>query len=90
MTSKQHDTAVLSIIASNMRRLRGGRSLQDVATEAKTFPASIKRIEDRDHMPGAGLLVRIANALHVSVAELYQPIENSAQNRRRKKTPQLS
>ena len=36
-----------------------------------TFPASIKRIEDAHHMPGAGLLKRLADAFGVTVDSLY-------------------
>jgi transcriptional regulator with XRE-family HTH domain len=72
------DQEALSRIAKNLRRYRGDRSLADVARGAKTFPAAIKRIEDEENMPGAGLLTRIAEALSVGVSDLLaEPRKNS-------------
>jgi transcriptional regulator with XRE-family HTH domain len=73
MTSKEKDKAALERIAANIRHLRGDMSFHVLATKADTFPSSIKRIEDCEHMPGAGLLRRIADALGVSVDSLYIP-----------------
>jgi len=41
------------------------------------YPASIERIENEKHMPGVGLLSRIAEALGVGVDDLLKaPAQN--------------
>lgn len=59
-------------IAANLLRLREGKSYSQLAREVSTddekiYPATIERIEKMRHMPGVGLLSRIAEALGVSV-----------------------
>jgi len=72
------DEEALKRIAANARRLRGNRSLSEIARLADTFPASIKRIEEGLNMPGVGLLTRLANAFGVSVdAMLEKPMKHS-------------
>ena len=67
------DKQALKRIAANLRRYRGERTYTDVASMANTYPASVRRIEEAEHMPGAGLLTRLAEALDVSVADLLKP-----------------
>lgn len=66
------DKQALKRIATNMRRLRAehGLSLRALAREIDDYPTSVKRIEDGESMPGAGLLTRISEALGVTVNEL--------------------
>lgn len=67
------DKEALKRIAANARRLRGDRSLSQIARDAETYPASIRRIEEGQNMPGVGLLTRLAKALGASVDELLSP-----------------
>lgn len=66
-------------IAANLRRLRGDKSYSQIARECSTddhmvYPSQIEKIEKAKHMPGVGLLSRIAEVLGVSVdAMLYPP-----------------
>lgn len=71
MQSVSDDEAKLNI-AANLLRLRGAKSYSQLAREVSTqeeriYPATIERIEKMRHMPGVGLLSRIAEALGVSV-----------------------
>ncbi len=59
-------------IAANLMRLRGEKSYSQLARECSTedetvYPATIERIEKMKHMPGVGLLSRIAEVLGVTV-----------------------
>lgn len=68
------DEQALAAIAANITRLRGTRSKSWLARECGTYPINITRIEEEDHMPGVGLLTRIAKALDVDINELlYGP-----------------
>jgi transcriptional regulator with XRE-family HTH domain len=67
------DEQALENIAVNLQRLRGGRSLSEVARGCDTYPANIQRIERAENMPGAGLLTRIAAFFGVSVEEMLSP-----------------
>lgn len=69
------DSEALHVIAANCRRLRGTKSQSQVARECSTedwkcYPATIQQIEAGHHMPGAGLLARLAEALGVTPNEL--------------------
>lgn len=69
------DTKALENIARNLARFRGDRSYSAIARdcttpEEKAYPATIERIEKGRHMPGAGLLCRLAEALGVTVDAL--------------------
>lgn len=64
------DDRLLRVVAANVRKYRGDRSYGEIARAAGTYPSSIKRIEDGLHMPGAGLLARLAVALDVKVTDL--------------------
>jgi transcriptional regulator with XRE-family HTH domain len=64
------DEKALENIAENLRRLRGERSLSEVARGCDSYPANIQRIEREENMPGAGLLTRIAAYFGVSVEEM--------------------
>jgi ribosome-binding protein aMBF1 (putative translation factor) len=57
------DKEALANIARNVSKLRGTRSRSWLAREAKTYAINITRIESQEHMPGAGLLSRLAKAL---------------------------
>lgn len=60
-------------IARNMARLRGTKiTYSDLARKAGTFPANISKIEKGEHMPGAALLSRIAEALGVTADHLMR------------------
>ena len=60
------DDDALRNIAANVCGLRGDRSRSWLAREVGSFPINITRIESGEHMPGAGLLSRLADALGVS------------------------
>lgn len=62
-------------IAANVRRLRGSRSYGDIARACSTdewrcYPATIQQVESAQHMPGAGLLARLAEALDTTADAL--------------------
>lgn len=57
-------------IAANVQRLRGNRSRGWLAREAGTYPINITRIEAGEHMPGSGLLARLAEALDTTTDAL--------------------
>ncbi len=61
------------IIGANVARYRGHRTKVWLARAVGTYPANVSRIEDGAHMPGAGLLVRLAGALKVKVDDLVRP-----------------
>lgn len=72
------DKEALRIIGENVRRLRGNRTMVWLANEVGTYATNISRIENAEDMPGAGLLLRVAKALDVSVDELFsQPPNNN-------------
>lgn len=64
------DEVALENIAANVRRLRADRSRSWLAREVQSFPINITRIEEKKHMPGAGLLSRLAEALGVTERDL--------------------
>lgn len=66
------DQQTLKIVAANLRHFRTNRglSLAELARLTDTYPSNMKRIEDRESMPGAGLLTRIADALGVTANDL--------------------
>jgi hypothetical protein len=69
------DQQALANIAANVTALIGDRSYSEVARECSTpteraYPATIERICKGKHMPGAGLLARLAESLGVSVDDL--------------------
>jgi transcriptional regulator with XRE-family HTH domain len=62
-------------IAANCRRLRADRSFAEIARacstdEWKCYPATIQQVESGQHMPGAGLLARLAEALECTPNDL--------------------
>jgi uncharacterized protein YijF (DUF1287 family) len=67
------DKEALKRIAENIAHFRGPRSRSWLARSAKTYPINITRIENKESMPGAGLISRIAEALEVSVDQLLAP-----------------
>jgi len=66
------DEEALNNIAKNVAALRGERSRYWLAKETGTYTINITRIENGDHMPGAGLLSRLAEALGVEIERLLQ------------------
>lgn len=75
------DDEALSTIAHNVTRFRGERSKKWLAQESGTYTTNISRIENAEDMPGAGLLLRVAKALGVSVDDLFTPAPKN--NRKR-------
>jgi hypothetical protein len=67
------DDQAIERIAENVAHFRGPRSRSWLAREAGTYPINITRIENKESMPGAGLIARIAEALEVSVDQLLAP-----------------
>lgn len=76
-----NDDQAREYVAANVARLRGDRSRYWLAKAVGTGTISISRIERGEHLPGAGLLSRLAEALGVSIDTL---LENP--NRKSKKT----
>lgn len=75
------DNTAKQNIATNVRRLRAGRPLAWLAREVGTYPINIQRIEEGHHMPGAGLLGRIAEALDTSMDSLIAaPVGNNLEH----------
>lgn len=77
------DKEALENIAANVRRLRGDRSYGDIARACCTedwtaYPATIQQIESGRHLPSAGLLARVAEALGVTPNDLLnEPPKNN-------------
>lgn len=67
------DQETLSNIARNVRRLRANRSQYWLAKACGTYPANVARLEQGEHMPMAGLLRRISEALEVPMQVLVEP-----------------
>lgn len=67
------DGRIRGNIAANVARLRGERSQYWLAKAVGSNPSHIQRVEDAQHTPGAGLLVRLAEALGVNVQDLLDP-----------------
>ena len=61
------DDEALKHISKNVALLRGSRSRSWLAREVGSYPINITRIERGEHMPSAGLISRLADALEVSV-----------------------
>lgn len=73
------DDDVLANIAANVAKLRGKRSRSWLARQTGTYAINITRIESGEHMPGAGLLKRIAEALGTSTDMLFSyPVKKSS------------
>ena len=75
------DDEARGIIAENVRRLRGARSYSEIARACSTddwkaYPATIQQVENQRHLPGAGLLARLAEALGVTPNDLLTPLRN--------------
>lgn len=77
------DREAMCNIAANVRRYREavGLSMSALARQIGDYPGTIKRIEDGDNMPGAGLLLRIADALNVTPNELYAAVPASTRKK---------
>lgn len=70
------DSEARAVIAANLRRLRGDRSMRNLGKACGTSAGAIQSIERGERAPGVGLLSRLAKALGVSVEELLE--ENPA------------
>jgi transcriptional regulator with XRE-family HTH domain len=81
------DQQALANIAANVTALIGTRSYSEVARmvsapKATVYPATIERIAKGKHMPGAGLLARLAEHLGVTVDDLLaSPAPNPARKK---------
>jgi transcriptional regulator with XRE-family HTH domain len=71
------DDEAREVIAANVSRLRGDRSLSDIARACDTSAGAIQQIERGDRMPGAGLMTRLAAAFGVSLDDLVKRHKNS-------------
>lgn len=72
------DEEALANIAANCKRLRGETSYSEIARKCTTdkwrcYPATIQQIESGRHLPGSGLLARLAEALGSTTDELLSP-----------------
>lgn len=81
--SKLQDKETLRVIAANMRRLRQGITLAEVARRAGTYPMNVQRIEHEVSMPGAGLLLRVAQALGTTPDRLLDAHAAESQSKKR-------
>lgn len=81
MSTVLSDQEALRNIAANVRRLRRDRSRSWLARQTGTYPINITRIENAEHMPGSGLLIRLAEALGASIDDLVAPPPPEAPNR---------
>lgn len=66
------DDETKKVIAKNLVRLRNGLSYSELGRRCGTNASAISKIEKAEHMPGAGLLTRIAESLGVPVEELLK------------------
>lgn len=69
------------VIGDNLRRYRGDISYSQIARMSEATPIQISRIERGLHMPGVGLLTRIAEALGVTANDLLTPLEKKNKKR---------
>ncbi len=70
-------------IAANVTKLRGERSRYWLAKSLGVAPIQVTRIEEARHLPGSGVLARLAEILEVSTDFL---LENHGPNARQKKS----
>lgn len=75
------DEEALRNISENVKRLRGDKSLSQLARELSTaswrcYPATVQHIELGRHMPGAGLLSRLAEVFGVTMDDLIRQPES--------------
>jgi transcriptional regulator with XRE-family HTH domain len=77
MDVQQRDKIVLRCIAQNLRRRReaAGLSKSALARLINDWPAAIQRIEEEENMPGAGILVVLAEALECEVGDFFEGLE---------------
>lgn len=71
------DEEALKNIAENVAKFRGERSRYWLAKQVGVRTNAISGIEDREHMPGAGLVARIAYALGVKVDDLIHATQKN-------------
>lgn len=78
MSTAITDEEAKANIAANCRRLRGERSLSEIARaccikEWTCYPATIQQIETGRHLSNSGLLARLAEALGTTTDALLAP-----------------
>lgn len=66
------DEQTMTLIAANLKRLRGELSYSEIGRRAGTNASAISKIEKCEHMPGVGLTTRIADALGCSIDDLLR------------------
>lgn len=68
------DQEALQRVAANVRRLREelGLSMAALGRRIGNHACAIEKIEKQIHMPGLGLVTRLAEALDVSIDDLLQ------------------
>jgi transcriptional regulator with XRE-family HTH domain len=76
------DDEALKNISRNVAHLRGTRSYSELARQVGTFAANISKIEKGEHMPGAALLSRLAEALGVTADYLMRQHGSDKKSRR--------
>jgi len=78
-----NDDEAKRVIGANLKRLRGELSYSEIARRAGTYPMAIQRIERGDSMPGAGLLSRIADAIHVEINKFFEVSDQNCGKRKK-------
>lgn len=77
------DRELLENIAANVRRLReaAGLSMRGLAEKSGDFGSAVLNVERAQHMPGAGLLYRLATALGVTPNDLFKEVTSPARKK---------
>jgi transcriptional regulator with XRE-family HTH domain len=75
------DNEAKRVIGDNIGRYRGDMSLGALARACETSTIQISRIARGMHMPGVGLLTRIADALRVTPNDLLTPLDKKSRKR---------
>lgn len=77
-----NDSEAKALIGFNVRRLleQRGRTKYWLAKSISENESTVGRIANGIHCPGAGILARIAEALDVTIDELFSPKKNSAKS----------
>lgn len=75
----------LDIFAANLRRIRHARGLsqESLAHTAGLHMTHVAKIERSEREPGVRTVAKLALALHVSIADLFDGIDPNAKSRRR-------
>jgi transcriptional regulator with XRE-family HTH domain len=81
MTDKTYTT-----IAANIRRHLGDMSYSEWARRADDHPMTISRVVRGESAPGVQVLLKIAEGLGCTLADLLKGVEKPPRKRRRKKS----